>query len=197
MNGRTNWKGQTGSRKTLLRLKWYYYWKKYNGVKLDQYDASKFTRKWSKKLEQRWKWRWNRKSSNAWKHFRFLSRYNAGSSKQLRIKKSFMTTRILQNMVMWRYNLRFRQLPYLSQGVLNKRLDSTLVMLKKARNISIARNMVMKGQVIVNGSIIQNYNYFIASSDVIQTRNSKHFERTETALSLPNNFKLLKTRYLI
>lgn len=57
--------------------------------------------------------------------------------------------------------------------------------------------MVMKGQVIVNGSIIQNYNYFIASSDVMQIRNSKHFERTEMTLSLPNNFKLLKTRYLI
>jgi len=125
---------------------------------------------WSKRLPQKWKWRWNRKSSNVWKQFRFSQRYNLSNPRQIRVNRSFMTNRVLLNMLMWRYGFNRKQLGFLGSKNSSNRLDLILVALKCARNISNARLLVQAGWVTVNGQITCNPNSFISENDIIQIR---------------------------
>ena len=126
-------------------------------------------RKWLKRLSQKWKWRWNRKSSNVWKRVRFLQKYDSNSICQFRVKKSFMSNQILLNALLWRYGVSKKQITNYRVDI-NTRLDSVLVALRYARNITNSRQLLQSSRVAVNGKIVQNGNLFVKIGDIIQLK---------------------------
>lgn len=154
--------------------------------------------RWSKRLPQKWTWRWNRKSSKVWKQFRFSQRYNLNNPRQIQVNRSFTTSRVLSNMLMWRYGFNRKQLEFLDLKNSSNRLDLVLVALKYARNISNARLLVQIGQITVNGQITHDPNFFISENDIIQMRKGRDSNRSHRFLWKEplHSLNSLKLRYL-
>lgn len=145
-----------------------------------------------KKLAQKWRWRWNRKSDKVWKKFRFSTRLNISGLLVQKMRRSFINNKILKDLLMWRYSLKKKNLYFYSVQILRYRLDKLLVERGYVRNIKEARLKIQSGLVILNGLPVFDYNFTINKNDIIQLRNLYN-ENLLLSIKLPF---LVKQRYL-
>ena len=125
-----------------------------------------------KKLTQKWRWRWNRKSSNVWKQVRFLNKFNVNGLQVIKVSKHSRVKKILDKWLVWRYWFRRNNLRFGSSLLVRSRLDQMLVAMGSAKNITEARLRILHGTVIINGEVNFNYNAMIMMNDIIQLRNN-------------------------